>query len=46
MENGFGMDSSIIKFKEEDELLFGNNNNPESLNLAKLEVIKNAFTSG
>ena len=37
------MNSSIIRFKEEDELLFGNDNNPKSP-VWKLELIKNAFT--
>lgn len=40
IEDGF-INSSIIGFNEDD--LFGNNNNPESLD-SKPEVIKNAFT--
>ena len=41
IEDGFSINSSIIGFNEDD--LFGNNNNPESLD-SKPEVIKNAFT--
>ena len=41
IEDGFSINSSIIGFNGDD--LFGNNNNPESLD-SKPEVIKNAFT--
>ena len=43
MKNGFSINSSIIRFIDEDALLFGNNNDPEPL-YSKLEVIRNAFT--